>query len=369
MKVGILTQPLRTNYGGLLQAYALQTVLKRIGHDVTIINRCYPKTESLISNVLRVKNILIGRDVACTNANKKSFVEENTSRFISKNYKLSNPIYTTEELKAYLQIEKLGAIIVGSDQVWRPRYSPNIYNYFLDFAEGKEVKRYSYAASFGVDNWEYNQHETEVCSKLAKQFNGITVREASAVNLCKEHLGVEAEHVLDPTLLLSQADYKALLKRNTHASDGNLFTYILDAGAEKQSIINKISEAAGLKPFICMPKLKFTYKNAKKNLLDCQFPAVEQWIKSFIDAEMVITDSFHGTVFSIIFNKPFWVLANPRRGNTRMESLLETFGLKDRMINEENIGSKNLKASINWEKVNTIKEILKAESLEFLSNI
>lgn len=370
MKVGILTQPLRNNYGGLLQAYALQTVLERFGHDVTIVNRCYPKPQSsLLSKILRIKNILIGRGVACTDAGKIAFVEENTSRFISENYKLSAPMFTTKELIAYQKQEKLDAIVVGSDQVWRPCYSPNIYNYFLDFTEGKDVKRYSYAASYGVDTWEFSQQETEICSKLAKLFNGITVREASAVKLCKEHLGVKAQHVLDPTLLLSQQDYKALLKGNTHTSGGKLFTYILDAGAEKESIINKLSEVAGLKPFICMPKLKFTYQNAKKSLKDCQYPAVEQWIQSFIDAEMVITDSFHGTAFSIIFNKPFWVLANPRRGNTRMESLLETFGLKDRMINSENIGQKDLKASINWEKVNTIKEDLKVESMSFLSNI
>ena len=370
MKIGILTQPLRTNYGGLLQAYALQTVLQRLEHDVTILNRCYPKAQrNILSKLLNIKNIILGRDAICYDKRQISFVEENTSRFISKNYKLSPPIYTTEELKAYQQMEKLGAIIVGSDQVWRPRYSPNIYNYFLDFAEGKEVKRYSYAASFGVDNWEYNQHETEVCSKLAKLFDKISVREASAVNLCKEHLGVEAQHVLDPTLLLSQQDYISLLAGNTQPSKGNLFTYILDAGEEKQSVINKISEAAGLKPFICMPKLKFTYKNAKNGLKDCQFPAVEQWIQSFIDAEMVITDSFHGTAFSIIFNKPFWVLANPRRGNTRMESLLATFNLKERMISSENINSKDLNASIDWESVNAIKESLRKKSIDFLTSI
>lgn len=370
MKVGILTHPLRTNYGGLLQAYALQTVLKRLGHDVTILNRCYPKAQdSLLSKVIRIKNILSGRDVACTDTSKISFVEEKTSRFISENYKLTVPMFTAEELIAYLQQEKLDAIVVGSDQVWRPRYSPCIYNYFLDFAEGNEVKRYSYAASFGVDTWEFSQQETEACSNLAKKFDGISVRESSAVKLCKEHLGVEAQHVLDPTLLLSQEDYKELLKGNTHASNGKLFTYILDAGDEKESVINKISEDAGLKPFICMPKQKFTHQNAKKRLEDCQFPAVEQWIQSFIDAEMVISDSFHGTAFSIIFNKPFWVLGNPRRGNTRMESLLETFGLKERMISTENIGSKDLKAEIDWEKVNTIKESLKAKSMDFLSNI
>lgn len=370
MKVGILTQPLHTNYGGLLQAYALQTVLKRLGHDVTIINRCYPKAQgSILSKLLNLKNIILGRNAICYDKRKISFVEDNTSRFIKKNYTLTEPFYTTESLKEHILQNKFDAIIVGSDQVWRPRYSPNIYNYFLDFAEDKITKRYSYAASFGVDKWEFSQQETELCSKLAKQFNKISVREASAVNLCKEHLGVEARHVLDPTLLLSQQDYISLLAGDTQPSKGNLFTYILDAGAEKQSIINKISEAAGLKPFICMPKLKFTYQNAKKSLKDCQFPAVEQWIQSFIDAEMVITDSFHGTAFSIIFNKPFWVLANPRRGNTRMESLLETFGLKDRMISEENIGKKDLKASIDWERVNTIKENLKEKSMDFLSSI
>lgn len=370
MKIGILTQPLRTNYGGLLQAYALQTALRRLGHEVMIVNRCYTNpNKSLLSRILRIKNIIIGRSVACKNINDIAFAEKNTSRFIQEKYTLTEAIYTTKALEACLVKENFGAIVVGSDQVWRPRYSPNIFNYFLDFCAGKAVKRYSYAASFGVDTWEFSQQETEICSKLAKQFNGITVREASAVKLCKEHLGVKAQHVLDPTLLLSQQDYKALLKDNTHTSGGKLFTYILDAGAEKESIINKLSEVAGLKPFICMPKLKFTYQNAKKSLKDCQYPAVEQWIQSFIDAEMVITDSFHGTAFSIIFNKPFWVLANPRRGNTRMESLLETFGLKDRMINSENIGQKDLKASINWEKVNTIKEDLKVESMSFLSNI
>lgn len=370
MKIGILTQPLRTNYGGLLQAYALQTVLQRLGHDVIILNRCYPRMQdSFLSKIINLKNIILGRKAICYDKKKIAFVEENISKFIYNHYKLSVAFYTTDCILEYVKSNTFDAIIVGSDQVWRPRYSPNIYNYFLDFVEGNDVKRYSYAASYGVDNWEFTQQETEICSKLAKQFNGITVREASAVGLCKEHLGVEAQHVLDPTLLLSQHDYKALLKDNIHASNGSLFIYILDAGEGKESIISKVSEIFGFKPFICMPKLKFTYQNAKKNLKDCQFPAVEQWIQSFIDAEMVITDSFHGTAFSIIFNKPFWVLANPRRGNTRMESLLETFGLKDRMISEENIGKKDLRASIDWERVNTIKENLKEESMDFLSSI
>ena len=159
MKVGILTQPLRTNYGGLLQAYALQTVLKRLGHEVMIINRCYTDTSNtLLSKILRIKNILIGRDVDCKDKIKVLFAEKKINEFIQEHYNLSRPIYTTKELKECLQHDNLDAIIVGSDQVWRPRYSPNIFNYFLDFTRNKNIKRYSYAASFGVDNWEFNQN-------------------------------------------------------------------------------------------------------------------------------------------------------------------------------------------------------------------
>lgn len=370
MRIGILTQPLRTNYGGLLQAFALQTVLTRLGHEAIILNRCYTNTpDSFMTRILRIKNIFIGRDVVCKDEKKILKAEEKISKFIQSRYKLTDSIYTTGDLKRCVEVENLNAIVVGSDQVWRPRYSPNIFNYFLDFLDSKAVKRYSYAASFGVDSWEYSQYETEKCAQLAQFFDGITVRESSAVKLCKENLGVKAEHVLDPTLLLSSQDYMDLISTDIEKSSGELFTYILDSGVEKDTIIEIIAKTTGHNPFACMPKLKLTYKNAKKSLKDCQFPAVEQWLQSFADTKMVVTDSFHGTVFSIIFNKPFWVVANSRRGNTRMESLLELFGLKERMITEENIANKDLNATIDWDKVNRIKKDWQEKSMEFLKNI
>ena len=370
MKIGILTQPLRTNYGGLLQAYALQTVLQRLGHDVTILNRCYPKThESLLSKILNIKNIVLGKNAICYDKKKNVFVEENTSRFIDNNYKLSAPFYTSESLREYVISNNFNAIIVGSDQVWRPRYSPNIFNYFLDFTEGTDIKRYSYAASYGVDIWEFNQQESDICSRLAQSFNGITVREASAVELCEIYLKVKAEHVLDPSLLLSSSDYTALLTGKKTINKKGIFTYILDAGDEKKHIIENAKKTTGKDSFTCMPKLKFNYKNAKEDLSGCQFPAVEQWIQSFVDAEMVITDSFHGTAFSIIFNKPFWVIGNERRGNTRMESLLEMFGLKDRMVNESSINTIDWNTPIDWEKVNDIKKKWQMKSMYFFTNL
>ena len=370
MKIGILTQPLRTNYGGLLQAYALQTILQRLGHDVTILNRCYPQThDSLLSKILNIKNIILGKNAICHDKKKVAFVEENTSRFIDNNYNLSIPCYTSESLREYVISNNFNAIIVGSDQVWRPRYSPNIFNYFLDFTEGTDIKRYSYAASYGVDYWEFNKQESDICSRLAQLFNGITVREASAVELCEKNLKVKAEHVLDPTLLLPPSDYTALLADKKTINKKGIFTYILDAGSEKNHIIENAKKAIGKDSFTCMPKLKFNYKNAKENLNACRFPAVEQWIKSFDDAEMVITDSFHGTAFSLIFNKPFWVIGNERRGNTRMESFLEMFGLKDRMVNERSINTIDWNTPIDWEEVNDTKRKWQIKSMDFLTNL
>lgn len=102
----------------------------------------------------------------------------------------------------------LDAYVVGSDQVWRPAFNlgPRLGNMFLDFA-GDDVKKISYAASFGCKEWEYTEEQERMCGKLAKRFDAISVREASGVDLCKEHFGVDATLVLDPTLLLNKEDY------------------------------------------------------------------------------------------------------------------------------------------------------------------
>ena len=100
MRIGILTQPLRTNYGGLLQAFALQTVLTRLGHEAIILNRCYANTpDSFMTRILRIMNIFIGRDVVCKDEKKILKAEEKISKFIQSRYKLTDSIYTTEDLK------------------------------------------------------------------------------------------------------------------------------------------------------------------------------------------------------------------------------------------------------------------------------
>ena len=130
------------------------------------------------------------------------------------------------------------AIIVGSDQVWRTCYNPQIENAFLDFAkEWKHVRRIAYAPSFGIDEWEYSEEQTQKCRQLVQKFDAVSVREVSGVKLCREYLGVEAKHVLDPTMLLDKEDYLYLISRAEVVRHSNtLLQYVLDKNEDRVAI-------------------------------------------------------------------------------------------------------------------------------------
>ena len=148
----------------------------------------------------------------------------------------------------------------------------------------------AYAASFGTDQWEYTPEQEAECARLAKLFDAISVREASGVGLCKEHFDVEATHVLDPTLLLTANDYNDLCK-GIEPREPFVFAYILDMTEQKVAEIKAFAEAKGLSCFI---------KSADADISDAD--SIELWLSYFRDAAYVITDSFHGTAFSINYN-------------------------------------------------------------------
>lgn len=339
MKIGILTLPLHTNYGGILQAYALQTVLERMGHQVFVFNhgRKYklPLWKLPLSYTKRIiKKYILGKKdtrVFAEQYHRKEYaiISQHTQKFIDTYINT----YNLESFKN-LRLSDFDAIVVGSDQVWRPKYftylfNASIENAFLSFARNEKIRRISYAASFGTEDWEYSAEDTELCGELLRQFDVVTMREESAVILCKEKFGVEASHVIDPTMLLSKEDYIKLFDvANTLKSSGNLLTYILDGTPEKTDIINKISKEKGLIPFRVNSKAKSPNASVEERIQ----PSVESWLRGFYDADFVVTDSFHACVFSIIFSKPFVVIGNQDRGMTRFESLLKMFGLENCLI-------------------------------------
>ena len=218
-----------------------------------------------------------------------------------------------------------------------------------------------------MSEWEFNTEQTKECSRLAKLFDAISVREDSGIALCKEHLGVDAIHVLDPTLLLEKDDYiKLVEKAKEPVSNGNLFCYILDNNETIKNGIQYIEQTLSLNSFQVKAKNdKCTLKRGE-NIKDHIIPSPTKWLRAFMDAEMVFTDSFHGCVFSIIFNKPFWVIGNKGRGNARFESLLKQFNLESRRFDIKEIDNIDLTTPIDWDKVNTTKKELQKKSIDFI---
>ena len=262
-----------------------------------------------------------------------------------------------------LQEKDWDAFVVGSDQVWRPGYmGAHVEHAFLKFAENWNVKRVAYAASFGVDTWLFRRSQDDTIKCLMKKFDAVSVREESAVLLCKEHWDIDAKQVLDPTFLLKTKDYESLvIKSNTPESPGNLLCYVLDESERTKRIIELVEANNHLKSF----RVNSKYEDNSAPLNERIQPSVEQWLRGFMDAEMVLTDSFHACVFSIIFNKPFIVVGNNKRGNTRFDSLLKTFGLSDRFLFDIN-DLERMNSAIEWCKVNTIIEKLKMDSIDFI---
>jgi len=377
VKIGILTQPLHNNYGGLLQNYALQQVIKGRGHEVETLdwNAKYSKLRTCLSEGKQILLHFVNKQVEVSRYNPTNaeldIISQHTRKFIERHLTLCpEKAELHKELREIVNRRQYDAIVVGSDQVWRPSYNPWLSAMFLDFTEGMIVKRVAYAASFGTSVWEFTPAMTKKCARLINKFNFVTVREKSGVNLCRDNLGVTPTHVLDPTLLLNKEDYISLVKEDQEpVSEGTLFYYILDPNDEKNALINAVATKMGVKPFTIMPRCQAenrTKWDVKNRIEDCVFPGVTKWLRGFMDAEMVIVDSFHGAVFSIIFNKPFWVLANAKRGNARFDSLLEMFGLEDRMIA---IGEcVDWSAPIAWDRVNEIRKSYAQRDIELLLN-
>lgn len=341
MNVAILTQPLRTNYGGILQAYALQTFLQKRGHNVIVVNREYNNDISCKLFFWRVGSMLKSA-IKLMMFRQKEFIVMNPLSpyyhsvwsgydvlpFVEKYINHSDALYSSKSLREFFRRQKFDAFIVGSDQVWRPRYSPCITDFFLkEIPKELNAVKVAYAASFGTDRWEFTEEETKECASLAKLFDAVSVREKSGVKLCKEYLGINAEHLIDPTMLLYKEDYINLMTdANLSKSKGNLFCYMLDDNYQADLIVESLKED-GYKLNYASTSVVSTNETPRSYQL-----SVEEWLRGIYDAEIVVTDSFHACVFSILFNRPFVVVGNASRGNTRFDSLLEMFELQGRKI-------------------------------------
>jgi hypothetical protein len=367
MKTGVLTLALKDNYGGILQAYALQTVLRNRGHEAILIKESeeLPLWKMPFSYSKRILDKYIVRkenaiDVFCEQKREKLelITCQNIRKFIDEYIRVENMACVRKNKKDF------DAIVVGSDQIWRPKYYRYIESAYLSFAKNWKIKRIAYAASFGTDQWEYTNKQTQNCKSLIKKFDAVSVREKSGVDLCKKHFDIKALHALDPTLLLDVSHYISLIEKGkVEKSKGDLFVYVLDKNEDTNKIEQKISSIFEYAPFYSSIDNKTTVIKDKIAI------KIEAWLRSFYDAEFVLTDSFHACAFSILFNKPFVVYGNAARGMSRFESLLQLFNLEDRMISPKTVNLEQiLNTPINWSKVNGILKEQREISNQFLIN-
>ena len=369
MRIGIITIPPYANYGGLLQAYALCHVLQGMGHEVEVVYRSDSgKHRQWLMPLVYVKRAILkyvfGRRICVFHEKRMSrewpVIIQNTIGFVEKHIP-----YRDYGKYSNIRQGDYDAFVVGSDQIWRPCFAwGDIEDAFLRFAEGWDVRRIAYAASFGVDHWEYTGKQTEVCARLARQFDAITVRESSGVDLCRKYLGVDATHVLDPTMLLDPTDYEALIGDDSTPHKGEILTYVLDWNEGKRQILERLEQLTGKRSFRANSRYEEGFEAPLEERIQ---PSVESWLQGFRDAAMVVTDSFHACAFSIIFNKPFYVVGNKNRGLARIHSLLAMFGLEDRLV--ETAGETYPSAPIDWEKVNARREALKEKAGKVLEKL
>jgi polysaccharide pyruvyl transferase WcaK-like protein len=355
-KCKIVTFSNSINYGAILQAYALQEVCSRFA-DVQIINYKYESQKPKVKTPYAKKILYIVKKFLSKNFlyfMKNSKVERDKKRLLKH-----TKSYTNSTIKNIEQKDTV--FIVGSDQVW----NCNIHNmdgvFFLDFVIDGKAKN-SYAASFGIDHVPDKYFDDY--KNFLKDFNKIAVRESQGQSLVKELIGKDVDVTLDPTLLLDKDNWNSLLSNEIKKEEPYILIYTL----ERSNSLLKFAEMLSKKYNM---KIKYLSTSLRKQInAEVIYSAGPiDFIRLFSNASYIVTNSFHGTVFSINFNKPFFVelLINSHKVNSRLEHILNVLDLNERKI--ENGECKNLDKAINYEVVNKTLNELKKDSLSYIESI
>ena len=318
-----------------MQTYATIKTLRQLGHDVTLINLVHPKSEfknkyvdyrSLFSLVKIFQFYLF----------RKRFFGKSTKKMHEFTGALPKADYT----------------IVGSDQVWNGQITTQLRShYFLDFVtEGKKI---AYASSFGRSIWIEDQNYTDHVKSWLSDFEAISVREETGVEICSKVFGVNAERVIDPTLM--HTSYKELIKSEKPIH--RVYRFLFINNDTTNSICGYVSNRLGI-PLYSSSLYEDVFKCSPID-----------WLNRIKNSDFIITDSFHGLAFSIIFHKRFIVLCADKSKFTRLQTLLCLLGLEDRYVKDLNdilIRNHIIDSSIDYTKVDNILDNERNRSLLFL---
>ncbi len=346
MKIALLTYFAADNYGAVLQAYATIKALEQQGHEVTLVNYIIPEPpRSWMKNLLLYPKHL------------------KLERFRRKWFKrLTRPYYSIAELQQ--DPPKADCYLIGSDQTWNPFISREMTRgFFLDFGDDK-VLRTTYAASFGMSEWEDSEWMNfEDAKQLLGRFDFISIRETSGVSLLRDKFGIkDVTQVVDPVLLFRRYDELT----GSMTQDDELVLYKLVNSADYYEHARQLGNLlhCPLRSIGSIRKIKG---------VRCAYPeSIEGWMRRIASARYVITDSFHGTVLSLLYGRQFIVcVGNPKR-ITRIQSLLVQVGLKDRLFFDTDSVEKmasQLNSPINYNVVYQKLKSLRIQSFEYLKRL
>ncbi|WP_299568281.1 polysaccharide pyruvyl transferase family protein [uncultured Shewanella sp.] len=365
------------NYGAVLQAAAIASILEQKGFDAEHIDYIPYENTKRVPLKIKIRHLIIlfldiikVKSIIKKLRGDKIYIKDDVcgnqifEDFRNKWIKRTEETYHSSDNLAKIEND-YDAIIVGSDQVWRPRMYVNpysdVYAYFLQFA-GSKTKKISYAASFGVERWETSLDDliTRDVTTAISSFDSISVREKSGVSICSEQFNVEATHVIDPTLLAGTDFFnKVIEEANIETKSDNLVYYKLDSN---KLFLNRISQIANS----FNVDIENIYYNSTPS--GYEYNSVPLWLSKIKNSKLVVTDSFHCVCLAILFEKDFICIGNSERGLARLKSLLSQLNIEDRLIEDEIDFAKTYfkLESIDYENVNQILCELRISSSNFL---
>lgn len=349
--IGIITIVRVDNYGAELQAFALQRKLELMGYDAEIIDYLFYKhplykREKASAPFypfplrLKIKEYVLPliekiRKLPYTVKSKNrikgfnAFHEKHT-RFSPVRYKAYSELYT--------QVPTYDVYCTGSDQVWNPNCFTSLYPYFLTFAP-ESSKKISYASSFGVS--ELPASAVMAYRSGIENLDRIAVREKRGAKIVKDLTGKDATVVVDPTLLLKTEEWKSVADYKKVPENGYILLYVLKDSDYITKTAMKMAQKNGLQ-IVRICKGAFRQDTLKSGILDIMDASPDDFIGLFDKATFILTNSFHGTVFSIIFRKEFYtILKRTGRNNSRQLDLLDSLGMGERISYEGEFCEKN----------------------------
>lgn len=356
MKSVTVTTHRSYNYGGVLQAYALHKIQKDLGIENSLLETSYGKAENKKNNKFPSRaffNLIIIDIIKFLYQNRTKKRIKRFDDFVRENIDTTHNYSSMEELRNHPP--KADFYITGSDQVFTVR-GPFSYHRMLQF--GQNIRKYSYAASIADVNW--TEKEAQEFCNILKSYSMVSVREKSAKDIIELITGIKPYVHLDPVFLLDAEEWKKSAGRNI-INGKYILCYPLLGNKNMQKILDELKEKTGYKT-VCIQPFPIKRVKADQYIFDA---GPSEFLSLISNASYVVTTSFHGTAFSLIFHKPFYTLIKNTKSE-RMTDLLEMMNLSDRIYSEKtDINAENIDFSFADKVIKSEKE----KSIEYLNKI